>query len=89
MKNKQIIILISLIIFGLLGYFILIKDNSKSLINPSADTNSELSPTVELTPTPIIFKYNSSTDLKSELQSVNPKVEVSDFDKLKHIISTL
>lgn len=36
---------------------------------------------LEVTPTPQTFKYDSSTDLERELESVDPKVLDSDFNE--------
>lgn len=88
MKNIQIFILIGLIILAIGGYFVLIKDGSQTL-QSSASSDPIVPLTPSPSPTPAVFKFDKSTDLKSELQTVNPKVEDNDFESLNKIISAI
>lgn len=79
-----------LIILAGLGYFIFVKDNPPVLQDAASGQFSVvLTPTISPTPTPISFKFSSSTDLKSELQTVDPQIKDADFDSLKKIIFDL
>lgn len=55
-----------------------------SLINPSGNISGS-QPELTPTPTPRQFQFNKDTDLKSELESVDPKAEDNDFSSLKHL----
>lgn len=78
--NKTLTLIIILTLMGFLGYFIVTKDNSKSLSTPQTKTYSSPVPTIVPTPSPRTFKYDRSTDLKKELDSVNPQILDSDFE---------
>lgn len=71
MKNKILIILLII-----LGVVFLIVNSGQS--QPQVSPNILISP-----PSPSIFpkeiKYDNSTDLKKELETVNPQVLDSDF----------
>ena len=51
-----------------------------SLINPGVETIPTSTPTFTPTPTLQQFKFDSSTDLKQELESINPQILDSDFE---------
>lgn len=54
-----------------------------SLVSPFSgimQTWSKPSPTPILSPTPKTFQFDSSTDLKQELDSINPQVLDEDFN---------
>lgn len=56
-------------------------------ITVSPNVTNQTTPTP--TPTPIDYHFNKSTDLKSELDSINPEVLDSDFSNLKSTINQL
>lgn len=83
MKNKGIIILLIMII---LGIFLLGNLSSQKVTAPQTFS---VSPTTTPIPTPIQYRFDSSTDLKKELDSVDPIILDNDFDNLKNIVSQL
>ena len=54
------------------------------LINPAGVLIDFAQPTSTPTTTPQQFKFDQSTDLKKELDSVSPKVEDGDFSDLQY-----
>lgn len=77
-KNKKILIIAAIIIVGIL-LLKLSSNKSENLVNPQISAPSE---TPFPDPTPIVpktFKFDSSTDLKMELDKVNPQILDSDF----------
>lgn len=77
--NKKILISITIIIL-IIFITIIFRSQEKSvknLVNPGVAT-IESTPT--LSPTPKTFKFDSSTDLEKELESINPQVLDSDFE---------
>lgn len=98
MRNKLVTVALLLILIGilsLLGIFVFKKPNAQGLINPAGRTiiqqitNQKITPTLIQTPTPIKFNFNESTDLESELDSINPEVLDSDFENLKTTVTNL
>lgn len=96
MKNRLITIFLVLILIGiilLLGNFVLNKNSVPTAIEKmtvlpkSFSQNSK--PTLTPTPTPITFNFDKTTDLKAELDSINPEVLDSDFENLKKATATL
>jgi hypothetical protein len=89
MKSKFFI----LFIFFLGGIFIFIfanKNQSHSLVSPNASSpKTSASPSPTASPSVEEFNFNSSTDLKQTLNSVNPKIEDKKIDDLKQIIKSL
>lgn len=85
MKNKWWIILIVFITVIVVMIFVRNRETT-SLIspNPSQPTSTpESSPTTIPSATPNIpktYNFDSSTDLKKELESINPQVLDSDFE---------
>lgn len=78
-KFKKILIIAAIIIVGIL-WFKLSNNKSENLVNPHISAPSE---TLSPDPTPVVpktFKFDSSTDLKAELEKVNPQVLDSDFE---------
>lgn len=67
----------------------LLKNNPVALQKPSVVSLSEESPTPTPSPTPIQFHFDSSTNLKQELDSVNPLVQDDKIDQLKELIKTI
>ena len=67
------IIILTIILVGIL-WFGLSGRTNRNLVNPQIQVPSE-------TPNaPKTFKYDSSTDLKMELEKVNPQVLDADFE---------
>ncbi len=86
--NKKIILWLAVIFISLLllKIFLLPPQGWKaSLINPMGQVNNLVSistpvPNPSPTPTPKTYNFDSSTDLKKELDSINPQVLDSDFN---------
>lgn len=79
--NKKILIAIILIILFTLGYLV-INNNKKNnqLLSPnSKKVESFVAPSIIPSPKPKTFKFDRNTDLKKELESINPEVLESDF----------
>ncbi len=82
--NKAIAIIICVIVIALVLFFSLGGKNNK-LIAPGFTGQTKTSVTIAPTPTlsppvaPQTFKFDRSTDLKQELEKVNPQVLDSDF----------
>lgn len=83
---KKIIILISFVFIGLvaLKIFTMPPQGWKAnLVNPmgSKNQNSDVTSTPVASPNiPKTFNFDSSTDLKKELDNINPQVLDSDFE---------
>jgi len=80
-KFVTAVIILSLIVFWLTSKN---AGNEKSglLLNPMGKITESASPSPTLIPnsTPETFRFNKSTDLKAELEKVNPQVLDSDFE---------
>ena len=98
MKNKQSfstnklitfsLLLVLIGIISLLGIFVFRKTDTQTLVSSiNSAKNQTIQPTP--TPTPQVFLFDKTTDLKSELDSINPEVLDSDFDNLKQITTSL
>jgi hypothetical protein len=87
MRNKIIFIAVVLVAICL-GLLFNSQKSSPKLLSPILEKASlqKMTPSVTPTPTPIEFKFNRSTDLKKELDLVNPQVESSEFKALEEII---
>lgn len=82
MKKKTIIIaIVAMLTLGFLMFKSTPQNNT--LASPNFDLSHPLSPTPTPTPEPPSppkqFKFDGSTDLKKELDSIDPKVQDSDF----------
>lgn len=98
MKSSLLTITLIIVLIGafvFLGNLFFGNTNSETLTSP---VKKNILQTVGLqkttptpTPAPTIIKYsfNKSTDLKGELDSINPEVLDSDFDNLKQITTSL
>lgn len=87
MRNS---LLIAATILLILIISIFLKGNQKSLeklITPATPITVEITPSPTQSPMPT--SYNKSTDLKKELDSVNPEVKDSDFENLKNLLPLL
>ena len=95
MRSKSIIIIIVIIIITVIflaGKFVLVpRGFHTNLVSPEifGKVMQKVEPTITLTPKPRQFKFDSSTDLELELESVDPAVRDSDFDQLKLLIKEI
>lgn len=82
MTNKAILV-VSVIAVLIVGYFIFNKGIGSKIVMPVTSFNKADIPNLTLTPSqPKVIQYSSDTDLKKELDKVNPEVEDTDFNKL-------
>lgn len=86
--NKSIIFIIIIIIIIIAGIFVssnkipdgkLIGPNFQSILRGPVKTPVPQQTPI-LSPTPRTFNFDSSTDLRGELETINPQVLESDFD---------
>ncbi len=81
--SKKKIPLVSLIVGGVL-WFGLTNNQAKNLVSPNLSATEKDKPTLA-TPipsaTPKTFKFDSSTDLKEELEKINPEILDVDFEE--------
>lgn len=76
--NKKILLSAIIIIILIMVITLILKNKQKKetiLFDPGV-TSIEISSS----PTPQTFKYDSSTDLEKELESINPEVLDADFE---------
>lgn len=83
MTNKKFIIILVVIVF-MIAYFFIGKGLTSKIASSTASFNKvTIESTITPTPSqPKVYKFNKVTDLKKELDSVNPKVEDADFRQL-------
>lgn len=85
MKNKFLLVVILTILAMIVVYFVISK-REDGMVGPKLIqqvTRQQDSPTASPSPTPNTpktFQFDSSTDLKAELEKVNPQVLDSDFE---------
>lgn len=79
MKNTLIVLLIILIL-GVIAFILWPKNVRSNLISPNFGVVAEISPSPSPSPSIDTFQFNSQTDLKAELDQVNPKVSDQDFN---------
>lgn len=82
--SKKVLIIISIIIVGILWWGLSGKIQG-DLLSPKVQQSSKPSPSPENLSSPQApktFKYDSSTDLKKELESINPQILEEDFEGL-------
>lgn len=92
MKSSFLITLVLLTLLAVSVYWVVFKISPQKLVTTgliSSTSPSSVTPEPSPTQTPQVFNYNSSTNLKSELQTVHPEVLDNDFADLKKVISTL
>lgn len=96
MKNRFFTFFLVLILVGILlfiGNIFFDKTSSDNLASPVGknilQTVGLQKTTPAATPTPIQYNFSKSTDLKGELDSINPEVLDSDFSNLKQITTSL
>lgn len=81
MKTKITITIIIIIAVITIIFFLGRQQNSGSLISPAGFLQKSTPvPTAFTNQTPTIFQFDSSTDLKMELEKVNPQILDSDFE---------
>lgn len=93
---KKLLIPISLTIIATIVYLFVTKTElttpgwKAKLVSPAglADKQFEPSATPTFTPTPTPVVYNNSTDLKKEMNSIDPQVSNNDFKQLKDLINS-
>lgn len=83
--NKSKLITVSLFFLLLIVLFVIkyMISGDKLLVSPGVtQVNNQPTgqPAISSYNPPQAIKYDSSTDLKEELESINPKVEESDFN---------
>lgn len=87
---KIILIILSIIFIAIAGYFFINKKTlppvspllqQETINKPSSPAPASLPPTPSYNP-PKEVKYDSSTDLNQELESINPQVLDKDFEGL-------
>ena len=77
---KKIIFVTLILIIGYVLFIMAQGGSPKELVNPNfSQMITKSTPTPTPKPTLKTFQFDSSTDLKSELEKVNPKVLDSDF----------
>ncbi len=83
MKSKiiYIIVITTAIFVGFLVFRFAPMGWQTKLISPHLTVVPSPSPLPSPSPTPKTFKFDSSTDLKAELEKVNPQVLDSDFNE--------
>ncbi|MBI2019423.1 hypothetical protein HYS95_02000 [Candidatus Daviesbacteria bacterium] len=83
MNNKKFLIISLIILAAVILFFVTGRKNTQ-LVNPSLQQEtvkqSSSEPSVPLYNPPQEIKYDSSTDLKKELDTVNPQILDSDFE---------
>lgn len=94
MKSKLLTIFLGLILLSaiiFLGNFILNKNSAPTGVEKMTALPGSISKTIKPSPTSTLieFHFDKTTDLKSELNSINPEVLNSDFDSLKQTITSL
>lgn len=82
-KQKLTAVLVLLLVFGVVIVAGFLNNGNKGLISPGTGkptaSQASFSPAASSYNPPKEIKYDSSTDLKQELESVDPEVLDSDF----------
>lgn len=71
----------------LFGFLIKGGGVSQNLVSPKEEDLPK--PEATPSPTPVEFHFDKSTNLKMELEEVNPQVKDSDFQDLEKLIPSL
>jgi len=93
MKNGvlTIVLIAILLIAGFFVYRLIGQKSTTALVGPGGEQIADkASPSPSPTPLPTAqqFTFNHSTDLKKELDSVDPKIEDPKIDQLKAVIKS-
>lgn len=78
---KKVLVAVAVLVL-LVGFLIVTRDTKKdvSLVGSSLGvTTPSIVPSISVTPTPKTFKFDSQTNLKKELEEIDPRVLDSDF----------
>ena len=94
---KSSLLIAILILSVLVGGFFIFKDKTTvhqpgpaTAQNPSPVSSSPIpSPTLSPEPSPSQFDFNSTTDLKAEINSVDPQVKSPNLETLRKLIKSL
>lgn len=86
MKSKYIIIIVILLGVGL-GFILRNTFGNKELVNPSSENRVSSNASPLPTP-PVEIKFGQNTNLKTELELVNPEILDSDFDQLSILVKS-
>lgn len=87
MRNSILILLILVLSLGVLVYFKVHEHpNIAEVVSPIIKKIPLSTKAAQETPVP--YTVNSSTDLKKELESINPEVKADDFKDLEILIYT-
>lgn len=86
MNSNKTLLIIVLTVLAIIVVFFVISKRDTSLISPipkqvgvsAGDRQSSPAP-AQSPNTPKVIKYDSSTDLQKELESINPEILDSDF----------
>ncbi|OGE14608.1 hypothetical protein A2769_03475 [Candidatus Daviesbacteria bacterium RIFCSPHIGHO2_01_FULL_37_27] len=79
--TKLITVVVTLVIIGTVVFGITLNKNRKNkLVSPNLSSSKATEPSVIQPNTPKEIKFNRSTNLKEELDKVDPKVLDSDFE---------
>lgn len=78
--SKKTMILIIIIIIVIAGFGVMSRDLQNDLQTPESVPDGSVIPPQA----PKTFKFDSSTDLKKELESINPEIQDDDFQNLKN-----
>lgn len=82
-KNNKIALAIFILVF--VGILIILTPSYFKLVLGGWDSkmvDPAIKPQLTPTPTPVEFKFDKNTDLKKELESINPQVLDEDFSVL-------
>ncbi len=91
MKSNLHIILVVIAAVIISAWALFTKTTSSGLASPFAAVQilAPPTPTPSPSPTPIEYNFDKSTDLKTQLNSVNPEIKDSDFNDLRNLNSQL
>lgn len=82
-------IFLLVIITLILGGLTLRGSNSQGLTSPGSDQVISTQPSLTIPSPSPAYQFNSQTNLKSELETINPEVDDPTIDQLKQVISNL
>jgi hypothetical protein len=86
MKTNLILFSVVIILFFGAVYFVYSINQNGKLVTPSLSSTNKITSTPAPTPLPTAksFSFNKDTDLAAEVESVDPKVNDTDFDGLSY-----
>lgn len=89
MKSNLLIYITVIAAVSISMWVIFSKNPSQSLTSPFAAAQTPSSPAPSSSPSPQTFTYDKSTDLKKELNTINPEIKANDFNDLRQISQSL